>query len=71
MISILTALNLESKGIKVYRRSSALSAARRLYGIKAKDAATAYIRLRIEMENRGIIVHDRQPHEIGKENENG
>lgn len=67
MIVILQALNLESKGIRAFRGGSALSAARRLYGIKARDAATAYTRMRQLMETRGIIVHDHRPHEIGKE----
>lgn len=67
MITCLTGLSLESKGIRVNRHVSMLRVARREYGIKARNASTAYIRLRQLMEEKGIIVHDGRPHEIGKE----
>lgn len=55
MISVLQALKLEAKGIKVYRRRSAKSAAKRLYGISARNATVAAERLEALMKEKGII----------------
>jgi ribosomal protein S13 len=55
MITCLTGLKLESKGIRVRRGQSCLTIARRDYGIVAKDAATAYARMLAKMLDLGII----------------
>lgn len=55
MITVLHGLKLESKGIRVNRQVSMLMTARKLFGIKAKDAATAYDRLRAKMIEAGVI----------------
>jgi hypothetical protein len=56
MIAVLQGLSLESKGIRMSRRGSALATARRLYGVKARTAAVAYTRMRELMLAHGIIV---------------
>jgi hypothetical protein len=55
MITCLTGLKLESKGIKVRRGTTCLAIARRDYGIKARNAATAYAQMFAIMATLGII----------------
>lgn len=59
MITCLSGLTLEAKGIRVHRGVSCLVVARRDYGIKARTADDAYARLRTLMIAKGII--DEQP----------
>lgn len=55
MITCLSGLKLESVGIRVRRGTTCLAVARRDYGIKAKNAADAYTRMRQMMIENGII----------------
>jgi hypothetical protein len=55
VITCLTGLKLESKGIRVHRNVSCLVVARRDYGIRAGNARNAYLKLREILIEKGII----------------
>lgn len=56
MITCLSGLGLEAKGIRTHRGVSCLAIARRDYGIQARTAAVAREKLRAKMIALGIIV---------------
>jgi hypothetical protein len=55
MIACLSALKLQSKGIIMHRGVSALTVARRDYGVKARTAVKAHAELEAKMVALGII----------------
>jgi hypothetical protein len=55
VITCLTGLKLEAKGIRVHRNVSCLAVARRDYGIRAGSARNAYLKLRAVLIAKGII----------------